>query len=91
MESWKVEDTVKLAEILADMGVDLLDVSSGGNHPKQKVKTGPGSYDFRNYTLPILRLGLGLGLASQDTFTPETRFHKSNHRLEENNADSEPC
>lgn len=42
MESWKVGDTVKLAEILADMGVDLLDVSSGGNHPKQKVKTGPG-------------------------------------------------
>ena len=42
MESWKVEDTVKLAETLADMGVDLLDVSSGGLHPKQKVKTGPG-------------------------------------------------
>lgn len=44
MESWKVEDTVRLAEIIADMGVDLLDVSSGGNHPKQKVKSGPGSY-----------------------------------------------
>ncbi|MCJ1428969.1 hypothetical protein MMC29_006882 [Sticta canariensis] len=42
MESWKVEDTVKLAEILAEKGVDLLDVSSGGNHPKQKIKTGPG-------------------------------------------------
>ena len=42
MESWKVEDTVKLAEILADMGVDLLDVSSGGLHPKQRVKSGPG-------------------------------------------------
>ena len=42
MESWKVEDTVKLAEILADMGVDLLDGSSGGLHPKQRVKSGPG-------------------------------------------------
>ena len=42
LESWKVEDTVKLAEIIAGMGVDLLDVSSGGNHPDQKVKTGPG-------------------------------------------------
>ena len=41
-ESWKVEDTVRLAEVLADLGVDLLDVSSGGLHPKQKVKTGPG-------------------------------------------------
>ena len=42
IESWKVEDTVKLAEIIAGMGVDFLDVSSGGNHPAQKVKTGPG-------------------------------------------------
>ena len=41
-ESWKVEDTVRLAEILVDLGVDLLDVSSGGLHPNQKVKTGPG-------------------------------------------------
>lgn len=40
--SWKVEDTVRLAEVLAGMGVDLLDVSSGGLHPKQKVKAGPG-------------------------------------------------
>ncbi|KAL8727647.1 MAG: hypothetical protein Q9181_005630 [Wetmoreana brouardii] len=42
LDSWKVEDTVRLAEILASKGVDLLDVSSGGLHPKQKVKTGPG-------------------------------------------------
>ena len=42
LEGWKVEDTVKLAEIIAGMGVDLLDVSSGGLHPDQKVKTGPG-------------------------------------------------
>ena len=41
-ESWTVDDTVKLADILAGMGVDLLDVSSGGLHPKQKVKAGPG-------------------------------------------------
>ena len=41
-KSWRVEDTVRLAETLADIGVDLLDVSSGGNHPSQKVKTGPG-------------------------------------------------
>jgi len=41
-ESWKVEDTVRLADILADRGVDLLDVSSGGNHPKQHPHTGPG-------------------------------------------------
>ncbi|MCJ1336329.1 hypothetical protein MMC09_001605 [Bachmanniomyces sp. S44760] len=42
LESWKSEDTVKLAGLLAESGVDLLDVSSGGNHPRQKVKSGPG-------------------------------------------------
>ncbi|KAI6011495.1 hypothetical protein BKA83DRAFT_4573526 [Pisolithus microcarpus] len=35
--SWRSEDTVKLASILADHGVDLLDVSSGGNSPKAVV------------------------------------------------------
>lgn len=42
MGSWKLEDTVKLADKIADMGVDLIDVSSGGLHPDQKVKAGPG-------------------------------------------------
>jgi 2,4-dienoyl-CoA reductase-like NADH-dependent reductase (Old Yellow Enzyme family) len=39
--SWKCSDTIQLAKILADRGVDLLDVSSGGNHPQQKIKFGP--------------------------------------------------
>ncbi|KAF8574531.1 FMN-linked oxidoreductase [Ramaria rubella] len=38
--SWRIEDTVKLAEILATRGVDLLDVSSGGSSPKARVKGG---------------------------------------------------
>ncbi len=41
-DSWQAEDTVRLAEILASKGVDLIDVSSGGLHPKQQVKSGPG-------------------------------------------------
>jgi 2,4-dienoyl-CoA reductase-like NADH-dependent reductase (Old Yellow Enzyme family) len=41
-ESWTLDQTVELAKILADMGVDLLDVSSGGNHEKQQIKGGPG-------------------------------------------------
>lgn len=41
MDSWKAEDTVRLAEILADKGVDVLDVSTGGLHPKQKIIHGP--------------------------------------------------
>ncbi|KAJ6571844.1 hypothetical protein B0H19DRAFT_1131530 [Mycena capillaripes] len=39
--SWRVEDTIKLAPILAAHGVDLLDVSSGFIHPRQKIKGGP--------------------------------------------------
>ncbi|MCJ1309744.1 hypothetical protein MMC25_003405 [Agyrium rufum] len=41
MESWRIEDTIKFAAIIAEKGVDLLDVSSGGNHPKQKINAGP--------------------------------------------------
>ena len=39
--SWRSEDTVRLAGVLAEHGVDLLDVSSSGNNPAQKIKTGP--------------------------------------------------
>ncbi|KAH9947611.1 hypothetical protein B0H21DRAFT_323921 [Amylocystis lapponica] len=38
--SWRSEDTVRLAGILAAHGVDLLDVSSGGLHPAQKIDGG---------------------------------------------------
>ncbi|KAI9835876.1 MAG: hypothetical protein M1819_001774 [Sarea resinae] len=35
--SWTVEDSIKLAVIAAEHGVDLLDVSSGGSHPDQQI------------------------------------------------------
>ncbi|KAF9268088.1 FMN-linked oxidoreductase [Marasmius fiardii PR-910] len=37
--SWRIEDTVKLAHILADHGVDAIDISSGGNSRFQKIGT----------------------------------------------------
>jgi 2,4-dienoyl-CoA reductase-like NADH-dependent reductase (Old Yellow Enzyme family) len=40
-ESWTGEDTVKLAPLLAAAGVDLLDVSTGGNHPLQHPHVKP--------------------------------------------------
>jgi 2,4-dienoyl-CoA reductase-like NADH-dependent reductase (Old Yellow Enzyme family) len=40
-QSWTVDDTVRLAKILAEKGVDLLDVSSGGLHPLQYIHSGP--------------------------------------------------
>lgn len=40
--SWTVKDTVELAKKLVEQGaIDLLDVSSGGNHQAQKIKGGP--------------------------------------------------
>ncbi|KXX81878.1 NADPH dehydrogenase [Madurella mycetomatis] len=36
--SWDLAQTQRLASILADEGVDLLDVSSGGNNPAQQIK-----------------------------------------------------
>ena len=38
ISAWTIEDTVKLAGILAQHGVDLIDVSDGGNYP---VKASP--------------------------------------------------
>ncbi len=39
---WTVEDSVKLAKHLKDLGVDLIDTSSGGNVPHAKIPTSPG-------------------------------------------------
>lgn len=36
-ESWDVESTIRLAKLLPALGVDLLDVSSGGNNEAQAV------------------------------------------------------
>lgn len=41
-ESWTVDDSARLALLLAERGVDVLDVSSGGNHQLQKPIGGPG-------------------------------------------------
>lgn len=43
--SWRSADTVRLAGLLAERGVDFLDVSSGGIHPAQKIEgVGKGPY-----------------------------------------------
>ena len=47
-DSWTVEDSVHLADDLSNLGVDLIDVSSGGIHPDQQIgSTGP------NYQVPL--------------------------------------
>ncbi|WP_030743486.1 NADH:flavin oxidoreductase/NADH oxidase [Streptomyces sp. NRRL F-5135] len=39
---WTADDTVRLADELLAHGVDLLDVSSGGNAPRVRIPAGPG-------------------------------------------------
>ena len=39
---WTIEESVKLAYILKDMGVDLMDCSSGGNIFNATIPVGPG-------------------------------------------------
>lgn len=41
-EGWTLEESVKLAYILKEMGVDLIDCSSGGNVNNAKIPLSPG-------------------------------------------------
>ncbi|PWN49803.1 FMN-linked oxidoreductase [Violaceomyces palustris] len=55
--SWKIQDSVQLAKLLDQAGIDLLDCSAGGLVPFQKIQPGPG------YQLPGARAVSKLGLA----------------------------
>ncbi|UTF55231.1 NADH:flavin oxidoreductase/NADH oxidase [Natronosalvus rutilus] len=46
-ESWDLEQSKRLTRDLVDLGVDLIDVSSGGVHPDQQGPSGP------NYQVPL--------------------------------------
>jgi 2,4-dienoyl-CoA reductase-like NADH-dependent reductase (Old Yellow Enzyme family) len=39
---WDIEQSVELARGLKDLGVDLIDCSSGGNVPQARIPVGPG-------------------------------------------------
>ncbi|MFP8888357.1 NADH:flavin oxidoreductase/NADH oxidase [Natrialbaceae archaeon A-CW2] len=51
-ESWDLEGSKRLASDLVELGVDLIDVSSGGIHPDQEGPSGP------NYQVPLAE-GIG--------------------------------
>lgn len=46
-DGWQIEDSVALAKILKEKGVDLIDCSSGGVIPNVKIPAGP------NYQVPF--------------------------------------
>lgn len=40
--AWDLPQSIEFARLLKQEGVDLVDVSSGGNHPAQQIPVGPG-------------------------------------------------
>ncbi|HTX73098.1 MAG TPA: NADH:flavin oxidoreductase/NADH oxidase [Rectinemataceae bacterium] len=63
---WDIEECVELAGMLKGLGVDLVDVSSGGLVPWQKVEAGPG------YQVPFsraIRKGAGIATAAVGLIT----------------------
>lgn len=79
---WDVEETVALSRQLKDLGVDLVDVSSGGNVPQQQITVGPG------YQVPFARAvreGAGVPTGAVGLITePE----QAEQVLAEGNADA---
>ncbi|MFE1784598.1 NADH:flavin oxidoreductase/NADH oxidase [Streptomyces sp. NPDC059506] len=65
-EGWTVEDTVRLSKELIAHGVDLLDVSSGGNAPRARITTGPG-YQVPFATAVREATGLPVGAVGEIT------------------------
>ncbi|MFJ6947155.1 NADH:flavin oxidoreductase/NADH oxidase [Streptomyces wuyuanensis] len=61
---WTADETVRFASLLKEHGVDLLDVSSGGNAARVRIPVGPGyqvpfAARVRNETqLPVAAVGL---------------------------------
>ncbi|HEY0418109.1 MAG TPA: tRNA-dihydrouridine synthase, partial [Acetobacteraceae bacterium] len=63
---WTTEETVELSRRLKGMGVDMIDVSSGGLHPAQKIALGPG------YQVPgaeAVKAGAGIAVAAVGMIT----------------------
>ncbi|RBR10532.1 uncharacterized protein FIESC28_09396 [Fusarium coffeatum] len=42
LPQWHIDEAAKLGKILADEGIDLLDVTGGGLDSRQKINSGPG-------------------------------------------------
>ena len=79
---WSLEETVELSRGLRELGVDLMDVSSGGNVPQQRITVGPG------YQVPFARAvreGAGLPTAAVGLITEPVQAEQV---LQEGSADA---
>ncbi|MEU9292534.1 NADH:flavin oxidoreductase/NADH oxidase [Streptomyces sp. NPDC048266] len=72
-QGWTVDDTVRFAALLREHGVDLLDVSSGGNGGPAEIPLGPG------YQVPFatrVRAETGLPVAAVGLITESGQAEK---------------
>ncbi|MET9433289.1 NADH:flavin oxidoreductase/NADH oxidase [Streptomyces sp. NPDC006551] len=72
-QGWTVDETVRLAALLREHGVDLLDVSSGGNGGPADIPVGPG------YQVPFaarVRAETGLPVAAVGMITESAQAEK---------------
>ncbi|MEW2555191.1 NADH:flavin oxidoreductase/NADH oxidase [Streptomyces zhihengii] len=70
---WTADETVRLAAVLKEHGVDLLDVSTGGNAAGVRIPTGPG------YQVPFaarVRAETGLPVAAVGLITEAAQAEK---------------
>ena len=78
---WTADDSVQLAAVLKDKGVDLIDTSSGGNSPDAKIPAGP------NYQVPFadkIRNEIGILTGAVGVIV---NAHQAEEILEEGKAD----
>jgi 2,4-dienoyl-CoA reductase-like NADH-dependent reductase (Old Yellow Enzyme family) len=72
-DGWTPDETVRLAGLLAERGVDLLDVSTGGNTPRASIPVEPG------YQVPFaarVRAETGLPVAAVGLITEPEQAEK---------------
>jgi 2,4-dienoyl-CoA reductase-like NADH-dependent reductase (Old Yellow Enzyme family) len=64
--SWDLEQSVELAKLLKGEGVDLIDTSTGGNHPAQQIPVGPG-YQVHHSSTIRAEAGIATGAVGMIT------------------------
>ncbi|RSD19634.1 NADH:flavin oxidoreductase/NADH oxidase [Amycolatopsis eburnea] len=78
---WTADDSVRLAKLLAERGIDLIDTSTGGNVPNPDIPVGPG------YQVPFaerIRAEAGLPTGAVGMITDP---HQAEEILERDQAD----
>lgn len=80
-DGWQLADSVELAKSVKELGVDLIDVSSGGAVPHARVQAGPG------YQVPFaseIRRGAGIATGAVGLIT---EAHQAEAILQEGHSD----